>query len=145
MNLQVEKKLLDGIGMQVDLAMSGADALALSLRVRYDVIFMDHLMPEMDGPETLRRLRRSYQAQKVRDLSALLEIRDERAVALQRLGRKVQVTENRLQFAPHLRVSSEQFQMVAFAGVGDAPAREERSPQKRRPTAVVLQHGEIDV
>ena len=58
MNLQVEKKLLDGIGMQVDLAMSGADALALSLRVRYDVIFMDHLMPEMDGIECYEKIQK---------------------------------------------------------------------------------------
>lgn len=58
MNLQVEKKLLDGIGMQVDLAMSGAEALTLSLRVRYDVIFMDHLMPEMDGIECYEKIQK---------------------------------------------------------------------------------------
>ncbi len=49
MNLEVERKLLEGTDIAIDLALSGAEALALTLRYRYDVIFMDHLMPEMDG------------------------------------------------------------------------------------------------
>ncbi len=49
MNLTVEQKLLDGTEMTVDLALSGLEALKLTLSTRYDVIFMDHLMPEMDG------------------------------------------------------------------------------------------------
>ncbi|MCR5475450.1 MAG: DegV family EDD domain-containing protein [Lachnospiraceae bacterium] len=57
MNLQVEKRLLEGTGMTIDLAMSGKDALALTLRNRYDVIFMDHLMPEMDGIECYESIR----------------------------------------------------------------------------------------
>lgn len=58
MNLQVEEKLLEGTEMEVDLAISGKEALALTLRNRYDVIFMDHLMPEMDGIECYDRIRR---------------------------------------------------------------------------------------
>ena len=58
MNLQVEEKLLDGTEVTVDLAASGKEALALTLRNRYDVIFMDHLMPEMDGIECYDRIRR---------------------------------------------------------------------------------------
>lgn len=57
MNLQVEKKLLDGTQITIDLALSGEDALELTLTNRYDVIFMDHLMPEMDGIECFRRIR----------------------------------------------------------------------------------------
>ncbi|MBR5375965.1 MAG: DegV family EDD domain-containing protein [Lachnospiraceae bacterium] len=57
MNIQVEKKLLDGTGMTVDTALSGAQALALTLKNRYDVIFMDHLMPEMDGIECYEKIR----------------------------------------------------------------------------------------
>ncbi|MBR1855071.1 MAG: DegV family EDD domain-containing protein [Lachnospiraceae bacterium] len=57
MNLQVEKKLLDGTEMTVDLAISGQDALALTFHARYDLIFMDHLMPEMDGIECYKRIR----------------------------------------------------------------------------------------
>ncbi|HCS00151.1 MAG TPA: fatty acid-binding protein DegV [Lachnospiraceae bacterium] len=57
MNLQVEEKLLDGTGMVVDLAMSGAEALKKTLQFRYDVIFMDHLMPEMDGIDCFENIR----------------------------------------------------------------------------------------
>ncbi len=57
MNLQVEEKLIAGTGITVDLALSGKDALNLTLRNRYDVIFMDHLMPEMDGIECYGNIR----------------------------------------------------------------------------------------
>ena len=58
MNLEVEKKLLDGTEMTVDLALSGAEALKLTLKNNYDVIFLDHLMPEMDGIECYKEIRR---------------------------------------------------------------------------------------
>ena len=57
MNLQVEKKLLDGTEMTVDLVMSGAEALGRTLKNYYDVIFMDHLMPEMDGIQCFEKIR----------------------------------------------------------------------------------------
>ncbi len=57
MNLQVEEKLLAGTEMTVDLALSGADALTQTLRYRYDAIFMDHLMPEMDGIQCFKKIR----------------------------------------------------------------------------------------
>ena len=49
MNLEVESKLLEGTEMVIDLAGSGRDALELTLSRKYDAIFMDHIMPEMDG------------------------------------------------------------------------------------------------
>ncbi|MBR4574727.1 MAG: DegV family EDD domain-containing protein [Lachnospiraceae bacterium] len=57
MNLQVEEKLIAGTQIKVDLALSGQDALAHTLRNRYDLIFMDHLMPEMDGIECFEQIR----------------------------------------------------------------------------------------
>ncbi len=56
-NLEVESKLLTETGMTIDIAMSGKEALDLSIRNNYDVILMDHLMPEMDGIECLKLLR----------------------------------------------------------------------------------------
>lgn len=58
MNLEVEKKLLLGTGMHIDTARSGSEALIATLENSYDVIMMDHLMPEMDGIECLSRIRR---------------------------------------------------------------------------------------
>ena len=57
MNLEVEKKLLADTGMMIDTVLSGKEALKKSFETKYDVIFMDHLMPEMDGIECLKNLR----------------------------------------------------------------------------------------
>lgn len=57
MNLEVEKKLLMGTKMQIDTATSVKDALKMTLKKRYDVILMDHLMPETDGIEGLHEIR----------------------------------------------------------------------------------------
>lgn len=57
MNLEVECKLLADTHMTIDKALSGREALELSLKNRYDAILMDHLMPKMDGIECLELLR----------------------------------------------------------------------------------------
>ncbi len=43
-------------GWQVSTACGGAEALALAARERPEAILLDVMMPEMDGPTTLRRL-----------------------------------------------------------------------------------------
>ncbi|SCY20726.1 DegV family protein [Butyrivibrio sp. INlla14] len=58
MNLEVEKKLLAQTQIIVDVADSGEKALSLTSAVRYDVIFMDHLMPLMNGIECLQAIRK---------------------------------------------------------------------------------------
>ena len=50
-NLLVVAKLLRKTRIKLDTAVSGAEALLKTLETKYDVIFMDHLMPEMDGIE----------------------------------------------------------------------------------------------
>ena len=57
MNLMVVKKLLRETKAVVDEASSGAEALRKTMENRYDVILMDHQMPEMDGIECLHRIR----------------------------------------------------------------------------------------
>jgi CheY-like chemotaxis protein/PAS domain-containing protein/HPt (histidine-containing phosphotransfer) domain-containing protein len=44
-------------GHRVDIAASGADALAMAARTPYDVVLMDLMMPGMSGYDTARRLR----------------------------------------------------------------------------------------
>ena len=56
-NLMVEEKLLRATKVNIDTATSGLDCLKKTLQTRYDVIFMDHLMPEMDGIECLHSIR----------------------------------------------------------------------------------------
>ena len=55
-NLMVVSKLLRDTKVRIDTASSGAEALRKTLNVKYDVIFMDHLMPEMDGIECHKRI-----------------------------------------------------------------------------------------
>lgn len=57
MNRIVAKKLLRATRVQIDLAESGAKCLEMTRNHFYHVIFMDHMMPELDGIETLQRLR----------------------------------------------------------------------------------------
>ena len=55
-NLDVIKNLLKKTKIIVDTALSGEEALKLVSEKSYDMIFLDHLMPGMDGPETLKHM-----------------------------------------------------------------------------------------
>ena len=56
-NLMVAQKLLRDIKVKIDAVTSGMECLMKTLQNRYDVIFMDHFMPGMDGIEILKHLR----------------------------------------------------------------------------------------
>ncbi len=57
MNLMVIKSLLKKSGATVELCESGEQCLEKVTKKKYDIIFMDHMMPHMDGIETLKRLK----------------------------------------------------------------------------------------
>ena len=57
MNLAVFVNLLKKTELKIDTALSGSECLALTEKNKYDVIFLDHMMPEKDGIETLHELR----------------------------------------------------------------------------------------
>ena len=57
-NLYVAKGLMMPYGLKIDLATSGFEALdKVKAGNNYNIIFMDHMMPKMDGIETTRQLR----------------------------------------------------------------------------------------
>jgi len=57
-NLFVAKKLMDSYGLEIDTAISGYKVLdKIRAGEKYDIIFMDHMMPGMDGIETTKILR----------------------------------------------------------------------------------------
>lgn len=56
-NLKVAKGLLELFDIAVDTARSGEAALRMVHGSKYDIIFMDHLMPDMDGMEAAGRIR----------------------------------------------------------------------------------------
>ncbi|MDR3171834.1 MAG: response regulator [Treponema sp.] len=56
-NLTVALAFLALHHINADTAVSGKEALQKVQEKRYDLVFMDHMMPEMDGIETVRRIR----------------------------------------------------------------------------------------
>jgi signal transduction histidine kinase/DNA-binding response OmpR family regulator len=56
-NLVVAQGLLSFYGMEVHTCLSGAEAIEAVKTHYYDLIFMDHMMPEMDGIEAAMRIR----------------------------------------------------------------------------------------
>jgi len=57
MNLKVAQNLLGLFGIDADLSGSGADAIERVKKESYHIILLDHMMPHMDGIETLRKMR----------------------------------------------------------------------------------------
>ena len=57
-NLDVFTALLKRTEMNIVTAGSGQECLALVKREKFHIIFMDHMMPEMDGVETLHEMRK---------------------------------------------------------------------------------------
>ena len=57
MNLEVFVNLLKKTLVRIDTAASGAECLTLAAKQKYDVIFLDHMMPDKNGIETLKELR----------------------------------------------------------------------------------------
>ena len=57
MNLYVFQKLLKSTEIQPDTAVNGKEAIQRIKEKSYDIILMDHLMPEIDGVETLEKMR----------------------------------------------------------------------------------------
>ena len=56
MNLEVVKGLLKNTKIQLDTVLSGEEGLELARKNKYDILFIDHRMPKMDGIETLEAL-----------------------------------------------------------------------------------------
>jgi signal transduction histidine kinase/CheY-like chemotaxis protein len=56
-NLDVAEAMLASFDIQAELAQKGVIALEMVQKTSYDIVFMDHMMPEMDGIETTKQIR----------------------------------------------------------------------------------------
>ena len=59
-NLTVAEGLLEPLKMQVDTATGGKEAIDMISAKHYDIVFMDHMMPEIDGVEATHIIRRLH-------------------------------------------------------------------------------------
>lgn len=55
-NCKVISRSMEYYGMNVDIASSGLEAVSMYRGKHYDMIFMDQMMPEMDGVESMKRI-----------------------------------------------------------------------------------------
>lgn len=58
LNLKVVTGLLEPLGMEIDTADSGRAALDKVQQKEYHLVFLDHMMPQMDGIETLKNMKK---------------------------------------------------------------------------------------
>lgn len=56
-NRKVARSFLQSYGLEITEAESGMEAIRLVHDTQFDIIFMDHMMPEMDGIETVQNIR----------------------------------------------------------------------------------------
>ena len=56
-NQLVATKLLEGLGFSADIASDGVKAVAACKATKYDLVFMDVMMPEMDGLSATKLIR----------------------------------------------------------------------------------------
>lgn len=59
-NLTVAEGLLKPLQMKIDTATGAKETIAMISKKKYDLIFMDHMMPDIDGVETTHIIRRFY-------------------------------------------------------------------------------------
>lgn len=57
-NLKVAGSALEYYGLSVDTASSGQEAIELCRERQYNIVFMDQMMPQMDGIETMHEIRK---------------------------------------------------------------------------------------
>jgi signal transduction histidine kinase/ActR/RegA family two-component response regulator len=69
-NLEVAKGLLEPYGFVVDIVLSGKEAVEKirSGKPRYNLVLMDHMMPEMDGIEAVRIIRNEIESEYARTI-----------------------------------------------------------------------------
>lgn len=58
MNLELYRGSLKDTKIQIDTAINGVEALELISQYKYDLIILDHMMPVMDGMETLKTIKK---------------------------------------------------------------------------------------
>ena len=59
MNLKVAQSYLKQTKAEVEVSYSGEECLRMTCQEKYDIIFLDHMMPKMDGIDTLKAMKQA--------------------------------------------------------------------------------------
>lgn len=59
-SLKVTSRMLEKLGIVTEISSSGVDALQIMKRKRFDIIFLDCVMPHLDGLDVARQIRSLY-------------------------------------------------------------------------------------
>jgi len=70
MNLLVARGIFEAYEMEVSTASGGEESIRMCEDNDYDVVFMDHMMPGMDGVEAMKRIK-SYAARTDKDITVI--------------------------------------------------------------------------
>ena len=70
MNLMVARGILSNYRIEAQTAESGLEAIEICKQEDFDLLFLDHMMPGMDGVETLHRIRKILEIDK-REITAI--------------------------------------------------------------------------
>lgn len=57
MSNYIIENILEHFGVQADVALNSSDAIEMFKNNKYDIIFMDYVMPDLNGIETARKIR----------------------------------------------------------------------------------------
>ncbi len=144
MNLTVIRQLLKKTGVQVDTCLSGKECLFKIQKEHYDVILLDHMMPEMDGIETLHAFK-DFPGHKCQDTpvialtaNAIVGVREMylREGFTDYLSKPVEgkdLEEMIRKYLPAEKVQVIEEETGAGRGAGNAGAEAERSGEKQPP------------
>lgn len=72
MNLKVFQGLLTQTQVHVDIGISGKECLEMIRKKHYDIIFLDHMMPDMDGLETFERIQKEQDEHLCKDVPVII-------------------------------------------------------------------------
>lgn len=57
MDYAAAEQIFKGYNVEMDVATDGMEAIELYKKQKYDIVFVDYIMPEMDGVEAIRKIR----------------------------------------------------------------------------------------
>jgi len=129
-NQKLALLILEQMGYKADLAMNGLESIQALSRKKYDVIFMDVQMPEMDGLEATRLIRKEFSAERQPVIIAMTAnaLKEDRDICLEAgmddyLSKPIQIPElvNALKnFEMHKRSKKRQSTDLSQKGLPEA-------------------------